>query len=102
MEEKIPNTLLTEDGTPWINLNNGSIWMKCDFNDGDMLVNAPLDGQLIDDHTFAGVLRIDNTEFTYDFAGSKDLMKPGKNSGKKKELMMCIMLQMRRWQQQLE
>ena len=69
MEEKIPNTLLTEDGTPWINLNNGSIWMKCDFNDGDMLVNAPLDGQLIDDHTFAGVLRIDNTEFTYDFAG---------------------------------
>lgn len=71
MEEKIPNTLLTEDGTPWINLNNGSIWMKCDFNDGDMLVNAPLDGQLIDDHTFAGVLRIDNTEFTYDFAGEQ-------------------------------
>lgn len=71
MEEKIPNTLLTEDGTPCINLNNGSIWMKCDFNDGDMLVNAPLDGQLIDDHTFAGVLRIDNTEFTYDFAGEQ-------------------------------
>lgn len=71
MEEKIPNTLLTEDGTPWINLNNGSIWMKCDFNDGDMLVNAPLDGQLIDDHTFAGVLRIDNTEFTYDFVGEQ-------------------------------
>lgn len=71
MEEKIPNTLRTEDGTPWINLNNGSIWMKCDFNDGDMLVNAPLDGQLIDDHTFAGVLRIDNTEFTYDFAGEQ-------------------------------
>lgn len=71
MEEKIPNTLLTEDGTPWINLNNGSIWMKWDFNDGDMLVNAPLDGQLIDDHTFAGVLRIDNTEFTYDFAGEQ-------------------------------
>ena len=71
MEEKIPNTLLTEDGTPWINLNNGSIWMKCDFNDGDMLVNAPLDGQLIDDHTFAGVLRIDDTEFTYDFAGEQ-------------------------------
>lgn len=71
MEEKIPNTLLTEDGTPWINLNNGSIWMKCDFNDGDRLVNAPLDGQLIDDHTFAGVLRIDNTEFTYDFAGEQ-------------------------------
>ena len=71
MEEKIPSTLLTEDGTPWINLNNGSIWMKCDFNDGDMLVNAPLDGQLIDDHTFAGVLRIDNTEFTYDFAGEQ-------------------------------
>lgn len=71
MEEKIPNTLLTEDGTPWINLNNGSIWMKCDFNDGDMLVNVPLDGQLIDDHTFAGVLRIDNTEFTYDFAGEQ-------------------------------
>lgn len=71
MEEKIPNTLLTEDGTLWINLNNGSIWMKCDFNDGDMLVNAPLDGQLIDDHTFAGVLRIDNTEFTYDFAGEQ-------------------------------
>lgn len=71
MEEKIPNTLLTEDGTPWINLNNGSIWMKCDFNDGDMLVDAPLDGQLIDDHTFAGVLRIDNTEFTYDFAGEQ-------------------------------
>lgn len=71
MEEKIPNTLLTEDGTPWINLNNGSIWMKCDFNDGDMLVNAPLDGQLIDDHTFAGVLRIDNTEFTYGFAGEQ-------------------------------
>lgn len=45
--------------------------MKCDFNDGDMLVNAPLDGQLIDDHTFAGVLRIDNTEFTYDFAGEQ-------------------------------
>lgn len=71
MEEKIPNTLRTEDRTPWINLNNGSIWMKCDFNDGDMLVNAPLDGQLIDDHTFAGVLRIDNTEFTYDFAGEQ-------------------------------
>ena len=71
MEEKIPNTLLTEDGTPCIDLNNGSIWMKCDFNDGDMLVNAPLDGQLIDDHTFAGVLRIDNTEFTYDFAGEQ-------------------------------
>ena len=71
MEEKIPNTLLTEDGTPWINLNNGSIWMKCDFNDGDMLVNAPLDGQLIDDHTFAGVLRIHNTYFNYDFAGEQ-------------------------------
>ncbi len=69
MEDKIPNTLLTEDGTPYIRLDNGSVWINCDFNEGDMLVNAPLDGQLIDDHTFAGVLRIDNTEFTYDFAG---------------------------------
>lgn len=71
MEDKIPNTLLTEDGTPYICLDNGSVWMNCDFNEGDMLINAPLDGQLIDDHTFAGVLRIDNTEFTYDIAGQK-------------------------------
>lgn len=71
MEDKIPNTLLTEDGTPYISLDNGSVWMNCDFNEGDMLINAPLDGQLIDDHTFAGVLRIDNTEFTYDIAGQK-------------------------------
>lgn len=71
MEDKIPNTLLTEDGTPYIRLDNGSVWMNCDFNEGDMLINAPLDGQLIDDHTFAGVLRIDNTEFTYDIAGQK-------------------------------
>lgn len=71
MEDKIPNTLLTEDGTPYIRLNEGSVWVNCDFNEGDMLVNAPLDGQLIDDHTFAGVLRIDNTEFTYDIAGEK-------------------------------
>ena len=71
MEDKIPNTLLTEDGTPYISLDNGSVWMNCDFNEGDMLIDAPLDGQLIDDHTFAGVLRIDNTEFTYDIAGQK-------------------------------
>lgn len=71
MEDKIPNTLLTEDGTPYISLDNGSVWVNCDFNEGDMLVTAPLDGQLIDDHTFAGVLRIDNTEFTYDIAGQK-------------------------------
>ena len=71
MEDKIPNTLLTEDGTPYIRLDNGSVWMNCDFNEGDMLIDAPLDGQLIDDHTFAGVLRIDNTEFTYDIAGQK-------------------------------
>lgn len=71
MEDNIPNTLLTEDGTPYIRLDNGSVWMNCDFNEGDMLINAPLDGQLIDDHTFAGVLRIDNTEFTYDIAGQK-------------------------------
>ena len=26
MEDKIPNTLLTEDGTPYIRLDNGSVW----------------------------------------------------------------------------
>lgn len=73
MEDKIPDTMLTEDGTPHISLDcgEGPVELECSFNEGKQWTDGYIDGKLVDDHTFAGVLRIDTHDFTYDNAGSE-------------------------------
>lgn len=57
-EDKFPETLQrSEDGGPIIDVLRST--MKFSYNDRELLSAAYLDGKMIDDYTFAGVLRYD-------------------------------------------
>lgn len=57
-EDKFPDTFITSDGKPNIKLSEDST-VKYDYMDGKSnLFNAYLDGKMLDDNTYAGVLRI--------------------------------------------
>lgn len=68
-EDKFPDTFITSDGKPNIKLSGNST-VKYDYMDGKSnLFNAYLDGKMLDDNTYAGVLRIPVEDMTVDDAG---------------------------------
>lgn len=68
-EDKFPDTFITSDGKPNIMLSENST-VKYDYMDGKSnLFNAYLDGKMLDDNTYAGVLRIPVEDMTVDEAG---------------------------------
>ena len=68
-EDKFPDTFITSDGKPNIMLSENST-VKYDYMDGKSnLFNAYLDGKMLDDNTYAGVLRIPVEDMTVDDAG---------------------------------
>ena len=68
-EDKFPDTFITPDGKPNIKLSENST-VKYDYMDEKSnLFNAYLDGKMLDDNTYAGVLRIPVEDMTVDDAG---------------------------------
>lgn len=68
-EDKFPDTFIRSDGKPDIQLSENST-VKYDYMDGKSnLFNAYLDGKMLDDNTYAGVLRIPVEDMTVDEAG---------------------------------
>ena len=68
-EDKFPDTFIRSDGKPDIQLSENST-VKYDYMDGKSnLFNAYLDGKMLDDNTYAGVLRIPVEDMTVDDAG---------------------------------
>lgn len=68
-EDKFPDTFITSDGKPNIKLSENST-VKYDYMDEKSnLFNAYLDGKMLDDNTYAGVLRIPLEDMTVDEAG---------------------------------
>ena len=68
-EDKFPDTFITPDGKPNIKLSENST-VKYDYMDEKSnLFNAYLDGKMLDDNTYAGVLRIPVEDMTVDEAG---------------------------------
>ena len=68
-EDKFPDTFIRFDGKPDIKLSENST-VKYDYIDGKSnLFNAYLDGKMLDDNTYAGVLRIPVEDMTVDDAG---------------------------------
>ena len=68
-EDKFPDTFITSAGKPNIKLSENST-VKYDYMDGKSnLFNAYLDGKMLDDNTYAGVLRIPVEDMTVDDAG---------------------------------
>ena len=68
-ENKFPDTFITSDGKPDIKLSENST-VKYDYMDEKSnLFNAYLDGKMLDDNTYAGVLRIPVEDMTVDEAG---------------------------------
>ena len=67
-EDKFPDTFITSDGKPNIKLSENST-VKYDYMDEKSnLFNAYLDGKMLDDNTYAGVLRIPVEDMTVDEA----------------------------------
>lgn len=55
-EEKFPETMLMqEEGAPIVDLARSTL--KFSYNDREFQSEGPLDGRMVDDHTYAGVLR---------------------------------------------
>lgn len=68
-EDRFPDTFITSEGKPNIKLSENST-VKYDYMDGKSnLFNAYLDGKMLDDNTYAGVLRIPVEDMTVDEAG---------------------------------
>ena len=68
-EDKFPDTFIRSDGKPNIKLSENST-VKYNYMDGKSnLFNAYLDGKMLDDNTYAGVLRIPVEDMTVDDAG---------------------------------
>lgn len=75
-EEEFPQTGTWQDGTPVINIDNSSL--NFSYNPSYSTawgshINGVLDGKMLDEHRFAGVLRVDLAETTYDYEGSEKL-----------------------------
>ena len=59
-EEPIPDTMIDQDGDPVIRLVDSD--MNLSYNPDFTLLNAYLDGKIVDENTYAGVLRVDMEE----------------------------------------
>lgn len=71
-EEKFPETGVTLDGTPNINIHNTGMHFSYNpsYNQEETdRINGYLDGKILDDHTYAGVLRVELSETTVDEDG---------------------------------
>lgn len=66
-EEPFPDTMLMDGRAPVIDALRGTL--KFSYNDQELLLDGPLDGKMVDDHTYAGVLRynlkysVDDTDY---------------------------------------
>ena len=72
-EDKFPDTMTGQDGKPIVRFGFDSAFSSS-FQSGEdeMLLNSYLDGQILDEHTYAGVLRIESTDLTVDEKGWND------------------------------
>ena len=59
-EDVFPDTMLDQNGQPIIDLLGSS--MRFDYNPDPLKPDAYLDGAMVDDHTYAGVLRVNLDE----------------------------------------
>lgn len=72
-EDKFPDTMMDQEGKPVVRFGFDSAFSSS-FQSGEdgMLLNSYLDGQILDEHTYAGVLRIESTDLTVDEKGWND------------------------------
>ena len=70
-EDPFPDTATLQDSpeTPFISLGNEST-VDVSYNSPFPIFNSYLDGKMLDEHTYAGVLRIDLSDTTYDEEGN--------------------------------
>lgn len=66
-EDEFPQTGTWQDGTPMIDLNDST--MELSYNTGYQLTDAYLDGKMLDEHRYAGVLRVNLNDTTVDADG---------------------------------
>ena len=72
-EDKFPDTMTGQDGKPVVRFGFDSAFSTSFQSEEDgMLLNSYLDGQILDEHTYAGVLRIESTDLTVDEKGWND------------------------------
>lgn len=62
-EEPFPETMTDQNGMPILHFGTATE-MPLSYNPDFKLVNSYLDGEMVDDHTYAGVLRIEMWETT--------------------------------------
>lgn len=72
-EDKFPDTMMDQEGKPVVRFGFDSAFSSS-FQSGEdeMLLNSYLDGQILDENTYAGVLRIESTDLTVDEKGWND------------------------------
>lgn len=72
-EDKFPDTMTDQERKPIVRFGFDSAFSTSfqSVEDG-MLLNSYLDGQILDEHTYAGVLRIESTDLTVDEKGWND------------------------------
>ncbi len=72
-EDKFPDTMTDQEGKPVVRFGFDSAFSSS-FQSGEdeMLLNSYLDGQILDENTYAGVLRIESTDLTVDEKGWND------------------------------
>ncbi|MDO4306776.1 MAG: DUF4179 domain-containing protein [Eubacteriales bacterium] len=63
-EEEFPDTMLWDDETGTVILDLFNSTLKFSYNDNEILANEDVDGKMVDEHTYAGVLRCDLTSTT--------------------------------------
>lgn len=72
-EDKFPDTMTDQEGKPIVRFGFDSAFSSS-FQSGEdeMLLNSYLDGQILDENTYAGVLRIESTDLAVDEKGWND------------------------------
>lgn len=72
-EDKFPDTMMDQEGKPVVRFGFDTAFSSSFQSEEDgMLLNSYLDGQILDEHTYAGVLRIESTDLTVDEKGWND------------------------------
>lgn len=72
-ENKFPDTMTDQERKPIVRFGFDSAFSTSFQSEEDgMLLNSYLDGQILDEHTYAGVLRIESTDLTVDEKGWND------------------------------
>lgn len=72
-EDKFPDTMMDQEGKPVMRFGfNSAFSTSFQSGEDEMLLNSYLDGQILDEHTYAGILRIESTDLTVDEKGWND------------------------------